>query len=173
MANPSGKHGEFKYRVNGGAVQNFSAATLNADNAKIDLTCAGTAIAFGNTITVSYTKGTVVAADSGVLENFTDQAVTNNVQQSTQQVMTATGTGVATFTASNGLITSLTAATSTPCGIPAGLSFPTRLLFFKYHQYYPRLSCNHNHNTSRQYSCRNTVLEMYQRTVGQCHLSSR
>jgi hypothetical protein len=79
MANPVGKHGQFKYQIGGGADQNFSAAALNADNTKVDLTCAGTAIAYGNTVTVSYTKGTVLAADGGVLESFTNQAVTNNM----------------------------------------------------------------------------------------------
>jgi PGF-pre-PGF domain-containing protein len=75
MANPAGKHGEFSYKIGGGAAQTFSAAALNAG--KIDLTTSGTAIAYGNTVTVSYTKGTVTAADTGVLESFTDQAVTN------------------------------------------------------------------------------------------------
>ena len=79
MADPAGKHDEFKYQIGGGADQNFSAAALNADNTKVDLTCAGTAIAYGNTVTVSYTKGTVLATDSGVLESFTNQAVTNNM----------------------------------------------------------------------------------------------
>ena len=79
MANPAGKHGEFSYKINGGSAQTFSAAALNADNTKIDLTCSGTAIAYGNTVTVSYTRGTVAAADGGVLGSFTDQAVTNNM----------------------------------------------------------------------------------------------
>ena len=130
MANPAGKHGEFSYKVNGGTAQNFSAAVLNTDNTKLDLTCAGTAIAYGNTVTVSYTKGTVLAADGSVLESFTDQAVTNNVQQRTQQVNTATGTGIATFTTSNGSITGLTAAASTPCGTLSGFSFPQSFFSF-------------------------------------------
>ncbi|GAF85013.1 unnamed protein product, partial [marine sediment metagenome] len=79
MANPASKHGEFSYKVNGGAVQSFSAAALNATITKIDLTCSGTAIAGGDTVTVSYAKGTVLAANCGVLESFTDQPVTNNV----------------------------------------------------------------------------------------------
>jgi uncharacterized repeat protein (TIGR02059 family) len=79
MADPAGKQAEFSYKVNGGLAQSFSAAALNTDNAKIDLTCSGTAIAYGDNVTVSYTKGTVLAADGGILESFTDQAVTNNV----------------------------------------------------------------------------------------------
>jgi PGF-pre-PGF domain-containing protein len=77
MANPAGKHGQFTYKVNGGVAQSFSAAALNATTTNIDLTTAGTAISVGDTVTVSYTVGTVVAADSGVLATFTNQAVTN------------------------------------------------------------------------------------------------
>ncbi|WP_292423374.1 S-layer family protein, partial [Methanoregula sp.] len=79
MANPAGKQGQFSYTVDGGAPQTFSAAALNADTTKIDLTPSGTAIAYGNTVNVSYTVGTVVAADGGVLATFADQAVTNNM----------------------------------------------------------------------------------------------
>lgn len=89
----------------------------------IDLTCSGTAIAYGDNVTVSYTKGTVLAADGGVLESFIDQAVTNNVTSS-QQVTTATGTGTATFTISNGSITGLTAAITTSCGTLSSFIFP-------------------------------------------------
>jgi hypothetical protein len=39
-------------------------------------------------------------------------------------IATATGSGIATFTTSNGLITGLTAAITTPCGILSGFSFP-------------------------------------------------
>ncbi|MGD0353063.1 MAG: choice-of-anchor U domain-containing protein, partial [Dehalococcoidia bacterium] len=124
MADPTGKQGEFSYKVNGGPAQSFSAAALDADNTRIDLTCSGTAIVYGDIVTVSYNMGTVLAADGNVLQSFTDQAVTNNVQQSSQQVTTATGTGTATFTTSNGAITGLTAAISTPCGILSGFIFP-------------------------------------------------
>ena len=79
MASPTGKQGEFKYQINGGANQSFSAAALNADPTKIDLTTSGTPIAYGDTVTVSYTLGTVIAGDGGVLATFTGQAVTNNV----------------------------------------------------------------------------------------------
>jgi hypothetical protein len=46
------------------------------------------------------------------------------VLQPTQSVNTATGTGVATFTTSAGIITGLTAANSTPCGDLPGAAFP-------------------------------------------------
>jgi len=78
MANPSGKHAQFSFKI-GVTGRTFYAAALNADTAKIDLTVDGAAIANGDVVTVSYTKGTVLAADGGVLESFTDQTVTNNV----------------------------------------------------------------------------------------------
>ncbi len=80
MADPAGKQGEFSYRIGAGAPQNFSAAALGADNTKIRLTCSGTSIAYSDTVTVSYTKGTVTSADTGVLETFTGRTVTNNMR---------------------------------------------------------------------------------------------
>jgi len=79
MASPGGKHGEFSFKI-GGTVRAFSAAALDGQDAmKINLMVDGAAIAHGNVVKVSYTKGTVAAADGGVLESFTDRAVTNNV----------------------------------------------------------------------------------------------
>jgi uncharacterized repeat protein (TIGR02059 family) len=124
MADPFGKQAEFSYKVNGGLGQSFSAAVLNPDNTKIDLTCSGAAIVFNDIVTVSYTKGTVLAADGGVLASFTDQPVTNNLPQSSQQVSTATGTGTATFTTSDGSITGLTASLNVICGPLLGYVFP-------------------------------------------------
>lgn len=46
------------------------------------------------------------------------------VKQLPQSVATGTGTGTATFTTSNGSITTLTAATTTPCGTLVGYTFP-------------------------------------------------
>ena len=46
---------QFKYKIGGGDDQPFSAAALNADTTKIDLTTSGTTIAHGDTVTVSYT----------------------------------------------------------------------------------------------------------------------
>ena len=79
MANPAGKQAQFTYKVNNGPDQSFSVAALNADTTKIDLTTTVANIAYGNTVTVSYTLGTVLAGDSGVLATFTGQAVLNNV----------------------------------------------------------------------------------------------
>ncbi len=126
MADPAGKQAEFSYKVNGGLDQTFSSAALNADNTRIDLTCSGTAIVYGNVVTVSYTLGTVLAADGTVLASFIDRPVINTIQllQSSQQVNTATGTGTAIFTANNGSITGLTATVATTCGTLPGFIFP-------------------------------------------------
>ena len=70
MADPSSKQAQFIYKIGGGADQPFSAAALNADTTKIDLTTSGTTISNGDAVTVSYTAGTVVASDGGVLESF-------------------------------------------------------------------------------------------------------
>ncbi|MCX8129806.1 MAG: DUF1533 domain-containing protein [Clostridia bacterium] len=77
MANPSGKHAQFGVLVDGTA-RTVSAAALNTDNKKIDLTLS-TPVAVGNTITLSYTPGTVAAADGGALALFTGSSVTNSV----------------------------------------------------------------------------------------------
>lgn len=80
MADPAGKQAQFSYRVGSGTAQAFRAASLDgADAKKINLTASGTAIAYGDVVTVSYTAGDVVAADTGVLASFADQAVTNNM----------------------------------------------------------------------------------------------
>ena len=79
MADPAGKHAQFNYQINGGADQGFSAAALDGNTTKINLTTSGTAIAHGDIVTVSYTAGDVEAEDGGVLASFSDQAVTNNM----------------------------------------------------------------------------------------------
>jgi len=79
MANPAGKHAEFTYSIEGGAPQTFSAASLDADETVIVLTCDGDLPIHGDQVTVSYTAGTVVADDGGVLATFDDYAVTNTV----------------------------------------------------------------------------------------------
>jgi hypothetical protein len=78
MASPAGKHGDFSFKI-GGTVRAFSTAALDGQDAKkINLTVDGAAIAHGDVVKGSYTKGTVVAADGGVLESFMDRAVINN-----------------------------------------------------------------------------------------------
>ncbi len=90
MANPAGKQAQFKYRINGGADQAFSAAALNADTARIDLTCSSANIFYGSTVTLLYSSGTVAAADGGLLASFSGQAVTNNMAAPPTVVSAAT-----------------------------------------------------------------------------------
>ena len=92
MADPTGKQTQFTYRINGGSPQPFSSAALSGGN--IVLTTSGMAIAPGNTVTVSYTKGTVTAADTGALESFVNQPVTNNMV-GTAPTFTSAATNVA------------------------------------------------------------------------------
>jgi len=92
MANPATKHGEFSFKI-GAAGRTFSAAALNATTTKIDLTVSGAAIAGGDTVTVSYTAGSVTAADDGVLASFTDQPVTNYLPALVKVETAADGSG--------------------------------------------------------------------------------
>ena len=79
MANPAGDQGQFTYSINGGSAQPFSAAALDSNSVIIDLTTSGTAIAPDDTVTVSYTAGSVTSAAGGILATFSNQPVTNNV----------------------------------------------------------------------------------------------
>jgi PKD repeat protein len=81
MANPAGDQGQFTYSINGGTAQPFGAAALDSTNTIIDLTTSGTAIAYGNTVTVNYTAGSVASADGGYLATFNNQPVTNTLAQ--------------------------------------------------------------------------------------------
>jgi len=92
MADPASKHGEFSFKI-GAAGRTFSAAALNATTTKIDLTVSGAAIAGGDTVTVSYTAGSVTAADGGVLASFTDQPVTNYLPALVKVETAANGSG--------------------------------------------------------------------------------
>lgn len=83
MANPSGKHGQFSAVV-AGTSRSFTAAALNADTTKIDLTLAS-AVTSGQVVTVSYTAGDVAASDTSPLASFSGQSVTNNVVSLYQQ----------------------------------------------------------------------------------------
>lgn len=83
MANPSGKHGQFSAVV-AGTSRSFTAAALNADTTKIDLTLAS-AVTSGQVVTVSYTAGDVAASDTSPLSSFSGVSVTNNVVSLYQQ----------------------------------------------------------------------------------------
>ncbi len=100
MANPSGDEGQFNYQINGGANQAFSVSALHpGDSTSIDLTTSGTAIAYGDAVTVNYTAGTVVAEDGGVLASFVGQSVVNSMPAPTSTpTETPTSTPTATPT---------------------------------------------------------------------------
>ena len=103
MANPTGKQAQFTYKINGGVAQLFSAAALNAVTTNIDLTTSGTAIKNGDVVTVSYTAGTVLAADNGVLATFTNQPVTNNMPAPTYTIVIRATVGTTSWTAPTGV----------------------------------------------------------------------
>ena len=92
MADPTGKHAEFAF--NDGSGRTFSAAAIGAAN-QIVLTVNGAPIVQGATVTASYTLGTVLATDGGILASFAGQAVTNNstVDAGTPFVQAATVNG--------------------------------------------------------------------------------
>ena len=99
--------------VNFGPGITVSSTTDNSTQITADITIAPDAIFGSRDVTVTTSRGTGTKMDG-----FT-------VLQQSAQVATATGTGIATITTSDGSITGLTAAASTACGdIPPGLYFP-------------------------------------------------
>jgi outer membrane protein assembly factor BamB/DNA-binding beta-propeller fold protein YncE len=80
MADPTGTQSQFFYNVNGGSNQQFSYATPDyLYNNEIHLMPSDLTIKNGDDVTVSYTAGTVTAADGGILQSFINYPVTNNV----------------------------------------------------------------------------------------------
>ncbi|MEN6461556.1 MAG: S-layer homology domain-containing protein [Syntrophomonas sp.] len=80
----------------------------NTDRAKVELLLT-TAINYGQTVTISYSPGTVTALDNGALAGFTDQAVTNNTIQD-GYITTLLGDGSSGNSGDNGPATSATMA---------------------------------------------------------------
>jgi uncharacterized repeat protein (TIGR02059 family) len=83
MADPAGKHAQFSATV-AGVARGITAATLNADTTKINLTLAS-AVTSGQVVTIDYTAGDVAAADGSPLASFSGQSVTNNAASAYQQ----------------------------------------------------------------------------------------
>lgn len=77
LANPSGKQNQFSAKV-GSSTLAFSSATLGPGNT-IVLSTSASEFKKNNTITLSYTAGTIVATDGGVLGSFNGQPVTNTL----------------------------------------------------------------------------------------------
>jgi uncharacterized repeat protein (TIGR02059 family) len=73
--NLSGKHTQFIVTLNGATVTT-SKIELTTESTKVKLTL-NTKAAFGDVLTVQYTKGTVKAEDGGVLDNFGPSSVNN------------------------------------------------------------------------------------------------
>lgn len=91
MASPAGKHAAFTVLVNGSSRTISSAALDSTITKKIILTL-DTAVASGSTVTVSYTAGTVTAADGAKLSSFTAKTVNVLVPVSTSTVTVSQNT---------------------------------------------------------------------------------
>jgi len=83
-APPAASFEYFSYSINSGGNRAFSSAALvQGDPHRIDLTVSGPAIAYGDGVTVSYTKGTgfgpVTSSDGVHLASFTPEFVQNFV----------------------------------------------------------------------------------------------
>ncbi|OQX98949.1 MAG: hypothetical protein B6I20_10500, partial [Bacteroidetes bacterium 4572_117] len=70
MKDPTGKHAEFS--VNNGATIAPDAATLKSGDAYTIVLDLPSNILFGETVTVSYTEGSVEATNDEKLASFTD-----------------------------------------------------------------------------------------------------
>ncbi|SFH10264.1 repeat-containing protein [Desulfotomaculum arcticum] len=82
MADPAGSQAQFAVSVNGTDKQVTGVSPgSNANQILLSLASLVTYSDTPGTITVSYTKGTVAAADGTLLESFTNLGVTNNVIQ--------------------------------------------------------------------------------------------
>jgi len=79
MDDPTGKHAEFT--VNNGGTVNPDVASLKSGDANTIVLHLPSNISYGETVTVSYTKGTVESTDNGELASFADSSVTNNVEE--------------------------------------------------------------------------------------------
>ena len=82
MNSPSSQQSHFKYQINGGGDQSISAVSrrISPHHNQFNLTTSGTPIACSDTVTISYTPGSVTSDDGHPLAGFTGQAVTNNMQ---------------------------------------------------------------------------------------------
>ena len=115
MNSPAGNVENFTYQINGAGSGTFSAAVLNATTTKIDLTTSGTPIAYGDTVNVSYSAGTVTSTDGGVLADF-DHTVINNMPAPPGSSVPVSGnaTPVDLKTAGNFAILAKSGITTTP-----------------------------------------------------------
>ena len=99
MADPKGKQVEFSLNEvdgDGNQVTNsIISVGLNSEDKKVIELTIKELIKFGYTVTVGYAKGSVTAADGGVLETFVLQTVTNHVPQPvTENLVTVSSDGL-------------------------------------------------------------------------------
>jgi hypothetical protein len=95
--------------------------------------CTGSALEPGESATfqVTFSPFSVGSRTANLMIHSNDPYRTNTViplsgygQQTSAQVATATGTGIATFSTSSGSIINLTASATTSCGSLSGVTFP-------------------------------------------------
>jgi len=106
MADPAGRHDQFTVNVNGVPLS-ITAASLNSTPTRIDLTLA-TPVAYGQSVTVAYSTGTVTAADTGVLATFAPQNVTNAVPAPSQPRIITSPSFVSAATNAAGTVVTIT-----------------------------------------------------------------
>lgn len=81
MVNPAAFASDFSVKVNGSSA-NIKKISLDASDSKVFVIEPNTDFVAGDVILLSYTGTNVTAIDNGVLEEITDQSVTNNVATS-------------------------------------------------------------------------------------------
>jgi hypothetical protein len=77
MNNPVGKQGEFV--IENGSVINPLFVHLKSGDSKTYVLALPTAVKYGQTVKISYKKGTITSANGGILESFTNKIVANKV----------------------------------------------------------------------------------------------
>jgi len=97
MADPEGKQGQFKYRVNGGDEFDFWQIALQDDSKTLVLN-AYQSFESSDTVTLTYGRGDVRSADHGVLLNFTNISVENVMAPELVQIDSITNEGAASKT---------------------------------------------------------------------------
>lgn len=77
MSDPSGQHGAYSFREDGGAPRSYSAAALGTDTRDVVLTVSGAPVTPGAVLDGSYTPGTVQSTQGVALEAFTNIPIAN------------------------------------------------------------------------------------------------
>jgi hypothetical protein len=115
----TGTHFSGVTSVRFGGLGSYVTANNFTEDSDTQITANVTILSYASPGTRDVTVTTAAGTDT-----LSDGFTVNRAGEQTQNINTATGTGIATFTTSNGAVTGLTAATSTPCGPAPGFSFP-------------------------------------------------